>query len=317
MDVFEESSFPQRRTFQDSLEQIPPERTFMKSLLLTASLISFAAVSTASAHDVSVSNEDVVKQIYADFADGNMEGFATALSPDIVWNEAENNPYVTESPYVGIESVMSDAMSVIGEDFSSFAVNPENYLVDGNTVAMIGRYDATYKSTGKTMTPQVVHVWTLEDGHITGFQQYGDTAAMRDVMNSGASNPDLGDKLLSDYVAAVNSNDVENVMPLMTEDVVFQYSGHDGEIIGAAAVKEWGAAFFAAYSAEFEKTPQDFHLAQDWAVQRYTFSSTLTEKATGDIIIGDGKGVILYQKGPDGKWRVSLDGWSENPTSGR
>lgn len=289
----------------------------MKTLFLTASLISLFAASNASAHDVSQSNEAVVKQIYADFAVGDMQGFMEALSPDVVWNEAENNPYVTESPYIGIDAVMNDAMSVIGTDFSSFAVNPESYLVDGDKVAMFGRYKATYKATGKTMTPQVVHVWTLEDGHITGFQQYGDTAAMRDVMNADASNSKIGDKLLGNYVSAVNSNDVENVMPLMTEDVVFQYSGHDGEIMGAAAVKEWGAAFFTAYSAEFEKTPQDFNLAQDWAVQRYTFSSTLTEKATGDVVVGDGKGVILYQKEADGKWRVSLDSWSENPTSGQ
>ena len=192
----------------------------MKSLLLTASLIGLAAVSTASAHDVTASNEDVVKQIYADFAVGNMEGFATALSPDVVWNEAENNPYVTESPYVGIESVMSDAMSVIGQDFSSFAVKPESYLVDGNTVAMIGRYEATYKPTGKTMTPQVVHLWTLEDGHITGFQQYGDTAAMRDVMVQDSSKKELGEKLLAEYVTALNSNDVDTLMDIVTDDVV-------------------------------------------------------------------------------------------------
>ncbi|MCF6275371.1 MAG: hypothetical protein L3J05_06380, partial [Robiginitomaculum sp.] len=61
-------------------------------------------------------------------------------------------------------------------------VVPEYYLADGNTVAMFGRYDATYKATGKTMKPQVVHVWTVEGGKLTGFQQYADTVAMRDVM---------------------------------------------------------------------------------------------------------------------------------------
>ena len=283
----------------------------MKRLLLTASLLSLLAAPTVSAHDDSSSNEEVVKQIYADFASGDMDGFAEALSPDVVWNEAENNPYATESPYVGIESVMTEVLSTIGADFSSFSVKPESYLVDGNTVAMLGRYQATYKTTGKTMTPQIVHIWTLEDGHITSFQQYGDTAAMLDVITPATVDAD-GAQLLSDYVTAVNSNDIDVIMPLMTDDVVFQYSGHNGEIIGASAVSEWGSGFFDVFEAKFVKTPQEFHTAGDWAMQRYLFTSTLKEKASGNVTQGEGKGVVVYERGPDGKWRVAWDGWSDD-----
>jgi|GEM_PF-197420 len=316
MDAFGDSFIPQRRTSRDLITQVHPERTIMKSLFLTASVISLAAVSSAQAHDVSQSNKAVVKQIYADFAVGDMEGFMEALSPDIVWNEAENNPYATESPYVGIDSVMSGVMGMVGTDFSAFAVSPESYLVDGDTVAMFGRYDATYAATEKTMNPQIVHVWTLEDGHITSFQQYGDTAAMRDVMKSELPGPELSATLMSDYVKAINSNEVDEIMPLLADDVVFQYSGQKGEIIGKAAVKEWGAGFFEVFSAEFDKTPQEFHLADEWAMQRYIFSSTLTDKSSGDVLNEDGKGIIIYKKGADGKWRVSWDGWSDNPASG-
>lgn len=285
----------------------------MKTLFLTASLISLFAASNASAHDVSQSNEAVVKQIYADFAVGDMQGFMEALSPDVVWNEAENNPYVTESPYIGIDAVMNDAMSVIGTDFSSFAVAPERYLVDGDTVAMFGRYKATYKATGNSMTPQVVHLWTLEDGHITGFQQYGDTAAMRDVMVQDLSEKELGEKLLAEYVTALNSNDVDTLMGMVTDDVVYQYSGANGEIVGKSDVREWDTEFFNAYEAEFDKESQEFHVSGDLAAQRYIYSYSLTEKATGNESSGDGKGIIVYRKSKDGKWLLAWDGWSDNP----
>jgi ketosteroid isomerase-like protein len=43
-------------------------------------------------------------------------------------------------------------------------------------IAVLGRYTATNSVTGKALDAQFVHVWTVEDGKVTQFQQYTDTA---------------------------------------------------------------------------------------------------------------------------------------------
>ena len=47
-----------------------------------------------------------------------------------------------------------------------------------------GRYSGTFKPTGKGMDTQFCHVWDVKDGKITRFQQYVDTAKLRDVMGA-------------------------------------------------------------------------------------------------------------------------------------
>jgi uncharacterized protein len=46
----------------------------------------------------------------------------------------------------------------------------------------VARHSGTHNGTGKPLDAQVCHVWTLNDGRITRFQQYVDTAKLNDVM---------------------------------------------------------------------------------------------------------------------------------------
>jgi hypothetical protein len=43
------------------------------------------------------------------------------------------------------------------------------------------------------------------------------------------------------YAAAINSNDIDRLMALLADDVVFQVSG-EPELVGHEAVREWGQA---------------------------------------------------------------------------
>ena len=283
----------------------------MIKLLLTFGLIGLTACTTTQTAPPGVNNKDIVKQIYADFANGNMDGFTAALAPDIVWNEADHNPYSPDSPYLGVEAVMSGVFAPLGKDWTSFHVVPETYIADGNTVAMFGRYDATYKPTGKTMNPQVVHVWTLKDGKMTAFQQYADTYAMHDVISLGGADyaKKIEKEALQNYVTAINSNDLDTFMSMVTDDVIFQIP-HGPEIVGADAVREWAGGYYAAYRTNYKKTPLDFALNGDIAVERYSYIGIDTDRKTGVITRDKGKGLIMYRRGADGKWRVARDAWS-------
>ena len=51
---------------------------------------------------------------------------------------------------------------------------------------------------------------------------------------------------------------------------------------------------------------------RDWAFERYTYKVADTDKATGTVITDVGKGINVFRRGKDGKWRVALDGWSSD-----
>ena len=113
------------------------------------------------------------------------------------------------------------------------------------------------------------------------------------------------------YVAAINSNNVETLMAVLTDDVVYQAPGAP-EVIGKAAVKAWVADYFGAYSTKWEKTSLGFTVSGDWAFERYTYKSTDTDRKTGVAATDVGKGINVYRRGADGKWRVAIDGWSSD-----
>jgi ketosteroid isomerase-like protein len=113
------------------------------------------------------------------------------------------------------------------------------------------------------------------------------------------------------YVEAINNNDVDGMMEVLTDDIVYQGAG-DPEIIGKPAVREFIAAYLDAYETQWDKTSIGFTVNGDWAFERYTYKSTDTNRTTREVTTDVGKGVIIYQRGDDGKWRVAIDGWSSD-----
>ena len=53
-------------------------------------------------------------------------------------------------------------------------------------------------------------------------------------------------------------------------------------------------------------------MAGDTAFERYSYKSTDTDRKTGQVTTDTGKGINVFRKGQDGKWRVAIDGWSSD-----
>ena len=113
------------------------------------------------------------------------------------------------------------------------------------------------------------------------------------------------------YVAAINSNDVDALMAMLTDDIVYQAPGGP-EVVGKVAVREWISGYVAAYRTHWEKSSLGFTVNGDWAFERYTYKSTDTDRKTGEVATDVGKGINIFRRGADGKWRVAIDGWSSD-----
>ena len=120
-------------------------------------------------------NVDLIRAIYDAFAAGDVAGVVARMSPDIVWNEAENFPYADGNPYRGPDAILGGIFARFGVEWDGFAARPEEFLDAGDTVVALGRYGGTFKATGRTQHAQMAHVWRVEDGKAVAFQQYTDT----------------------------------------------------------------------------------------------------------------------------------------------
>lgn len=133
-----------------------------------------------------MSNVQIVKGVYEALARGNVPEVLAAMDPNIEWYEAEGNPYMPSGGvWLGPDAVLRNLLMRLGTEWEGFAVHPASYHDAGDTVVVEARYSGTHKVTGKRMNPQVCHVWTVQRGKLTKFQQYVDTAQLRDVMGAG------------------------------------------------------------------------------------------------------------------------------------
>ena len=130
-------------------------------------------------------NVKLLKNLYDAFARGDIPTVLGAMSPDIHWHQAESNPYMpTGEAWVGPDAVLNNLFMRLGAEWDGFSVHPKSFHDAGNSVIVEGRYSGRYKPTAKDMDTQVCHVFDIRDGKVTRFQQYVDTAKLREVMDT-------------------------------------------------------------------------------------------------------------------------------------
>jgi ketosteroid isomerase-like protein len=59
------------------------------------------------------------------------------------------------------------------------------------------------------------------------------------------------------YTSAINSNNLDSLMGMMTEDVVF-LAAHAPPMVGKAAVRRWAEGYLQAYTTSWNKKSQEF-----------------------------------------------------------
>lgn len=125
----------------------------------------------------------VINEFYSAFERGDAETALATLSSDIRWMEAEDFPYADQNPYLGIEQVRSMFGRVIA-DWDDLAIHIHEILPIGEDKVIVeGRYAGKFRATGKVMDCQMAHIWTVKNGKSTCFQQYANTAHVRDTIN--------------------------------------------------------------------------------------------------------------------------------------
>ncbi|MGH3369653.1 MAG: nuclear transport factor 2 family protein [Nocardioidaceae bacterium] len=122
---------------------------------------------------------DVVRRQYLASAAGDLEALRATLAPDVEWTEMAGFPLA--GTYRTPEGVTANVMERLAADWSDWTAHDDTYISEGENVVVLARYTATHRATGKPLAVRVAHHFVVRGGRIVRFEQFVDTALVRDA----------------------------------------------------------------------------------------------------------------------------------------
>ena len=113
---------------------------------------------------------EIVKNVYNRFAEGDIAAFLALCADNIEW--VVNGPANLEKckAYKG-RSGVQQFLDILAEwEFSSFA--PREFIVDGQTVVVLGEETGTDKRSGIPFENRWAYVFDVKNGQIVRFREF-------------------------------------------------------------------------------------------------------------------------------------------------
>ncbi|MFE4628758.1 nuclear transport factor 2 family protein [Streptomyces mirabilis] len=125
---------------------------------------------------------DIVRQQYLSGVRGDIDALRRTMADDIEWTEMAGFPLA--GTYRGPDAVISQVFGRLGEEWDNFTAHDDTYIASGEHVVVLARYTATNKHTGKALNARVAHHFTVRGGQIVRFEQFADTALVREATHN-------------------------------------------------------------------------------------------------------------------------------------
>ena len=123
-----------------------------------------------------MTNVELVKQGYSNFATGNVDAVLATFDPTIEWNECKGMPFVKgDGIYKGIEAIVTNVFMNLPVYFDGFNIAVNQIFGADDKVVMVGYYQGTNKATGNSFKANATHVWTIKNGKFVYLFQAVDT----------------------------------------------------------------------------------------------------------------------------------------------
>jgi uncharacterized protein len=122
---------------------------------------------------------EVVRRQYLASASGDLDALRASLAPDVEWTEMAGFPLA--GTYRTPEGVTANVMEKLGVEWDGWTAHDDTYVVEGENVVVLARYTARHRTTGKPLAVRVAHHFVVRGGLIVRFEQFVDTALVRDA----------------------------------------------------------------------------------------------------------------------------------------
>jgi ketosteroid isomerase-like protein len=123
---------------------------------------------------------DVVRRQYLASAARDLDALRATLALDVEWTEMAGFPLA--GTYRTPDGVTSNVMEALAGEWDDWTAHDDTYVVDGENVVVLARYTAVNKATRKPIDVRVAHHFVVRGGLIVRFEQFVDTALVREAM---------------------------------------------------------------------------------------------------------------------------------------
>ncbi len=120
-------------------------------------------------------NDHTVREVYAAFNRGDVEGALAPLAPDVEWRVAPAIPG-GRTLFLGPDQV-AEFFRQIDELSERHHIDLESVTDVGEHVAVVGRH-RIQRVDGDVVAFRFVHTWTLRDGLVTAMTELVDCSAL-------------------------------------------------------------------------------------------------------------------------------------------
>ena len=126
----------------------------------------------------------VVKEGYAAFGRGDMQGLLGLMAEDVEWI-APGPGLPLAGTYRGRDGVATFFQKLTA-DTEILEFQPREFVADGNRVLVVGWERVKIKPTNRIVEVDWVMSFTVLDGKVSKYQQFTDTKALADAFSLAA-----------------------------------------------------------------------------------------------------------------------------------
>jgi ketosteroid isomerase-like protein len=121
-------------------------------------------------------NVMLVKGLYAAFKRGDIAAITAALTDDADWHvHGRPSDFPTIGRWKGPKGA-GTFFALVAEHMESTEFSPRDFHAAGDTVFVLGRYGWKVRKTGKPVSAEWCHVFTIDSGKVSAFCEFTDTA---------------------------------------------------------------------------------------------------------------------------------------------
>jgi ketosteroid isomerase-like protein len=122
-------------------------------------------------------NTQLVQDAYRAFKNGDIPSFLNILAIDVQWELPEMAGVPFAGSWRGREQV-GQFFSKLAEVQQVLEFEPEEFIAQGETVVVLGRFTMRIRATGKVFRSAWAHVWKIDRGSVRSVREYVDTLAV-------------------------------------------------------------------------------------------------------------------------------------------
>lgn len=131
-------------------------------------------------------NVKIAQQAYANFKAGNIPSLLNLVDDSVEWILPEVAGVAISGTREGREEV-ADFFRTLGETQEVISFEPRQFIAQNDLVVALGSYSFRVRATRQQFESDWAHVFTIQNGRITRFQEFADTAAVAVAYRTAAA----------------------------------------------------------------------------------------------------------------------------------